>query len=991
MNVLNRAVAAWKHRGLATHLALMFGATGLAILLAIIVYVNHSAVDIVRTASQSLFDRTAGETRSTIDENFGAVNTALQLFAVDPQTEDFNGASRPSFIRRLGVMLNASPVLSAIYIGYDDGSFVLLRQLTSSVARSRLHAPATAEYFYETVSGGNKSEMTSHFLDVKFNQIATPDSDDQAFDPRTRGWYRAASAGHGAILTDPYWFFMTQELGVTMARRLQYGQGVVGADLGLADVSAALTRMKSTPSSRLLIVNDNGQVIASDSPAGNTNTDPSQSATATHNGPTETDLISAAAKTSWDASQTHTERWAGRAWIMRIVPLSTGSWTFHLVMATPKNEMLASAHTLVSNLGWLSILMALIALVVVWMVARAVSRPLQQLADDAEALQRFQFRTDEPAALGSSVREIHTLSRAIHKASQVIPRFIEIGRALAAEHDPDDLMQRLLHETLHILEAEGGVLLMAEDDGESLSAIARSTPARGNTAQTDLPRSISKDMLGDTLQHALARHTATHVDMAGRLPAFLAELTGATPLLKTQVFRFSVIPLCERSGRVVGDLLLVNRVEADAPASDTNLPLAVALSGNAAVAMETTLLLKSRKALLDAVIRMIAQAIDAKSPYTGRHCVRVPMLTLELARAASEASHEPFSDFALSPDEWEAVEVAGWLHDCGKLTTAEYIIDKATKLETIYDRIHEIRMRFELLKSMAWVAYWQAVAEGGDRAALASKRDTELASLDADFAFIATCNEGGEAMAPADIERLRQIAQRTWVRTLDDRIGISHDEKLRKNRSPAPTLPVREPLLADRDDHLIVHHDNEISAREEEAGFRMTPETHRLNLGELYNLSINRGTLTAEERFEINRHITRTIVMLEALPLTGALKRVPEYAGNHHEKMDGSGYPRGRHREEMSVVARIMAIADVFEALTASDRPYKKAKKLSEVLRIMGFMKRDHHLDPDLLDLFFTSGVWRRYAEEFMEPEQIDDCNIDALLAIQPAPMPKTA
>ena len=251
-----------------------------------------------------------------------------------------------------------------------------------------------------------------------------------------------------------------------------------------------------------------------------------------------------------------------------------------------------------------------------------------------------------------------------------------------------------------------------------------------------------------------------------------------------------------------------------------------------------------------------------------------------------------------------------------------------------------------------------------------------MQTLDDEFVFVAECNEGGEFMAPARIERLQAIAGRTWQRTLDDRIGIAWEERTRKARTPAPQLPVSEPLLADKPEHLIERDATDSSASLADRGFRMEVPEHAYNRGELYNLSIARGTLSAEERFKINDHIVQTILMLEELPFPRHLRAVPQIAGGHHEKMDGTGYPKRLHRNDMPLSARMMAIADIFEALTASDRPYKKAKKLSEAVRIMGFMKKDQHIDPQLFELFLTSGVYLRYAHEFLDPEQIDEVDV---------------
>jgi HD-GYP domain-containing protein (c-di-GMP phosphodiesterase class II) len=405
-----------------------------------------------------------------------------------------------------------------------------------------------------------------------------------------------------------------------------------------------------------------------------------------------------------------------------------------------------------------------------------------------------------------------------------------------------------------------------------------------------------------------------------------------------------------------------------------------ALSGFAAVSIESRHLLKMQAALLDAFIKLIAGAIDSKSPYTGGHCQRVPELTRMLAEAACASKEPPFVDFDLTAEDWEALHIASWLHDCGKVTTPEYVVDKSTKLETIYDRIHEVRMRFEVLKRDAQIRFWELLSEGGDRQALSTALEVELARLDDEFAFVAECNEGGEFMAPERLQRLRRIAQRTWRRTLDDRIGISWEERQRKARTEAPGLPVSERLLDDKPEHLIERPDAERMPDDNPWGFRLDVPEYQYNRGELYNLEVTRGTLSQEERFKINDHVVQTIIMLNKLPYPKHLRQVPEIAGGHHETMDGKGYPKRLTRDETSVAARIMAIADIFEALTASDRPYKKAKTLSESLRILGFMSRDAHIDPDLFELFLRSGVWQKYAERFLDPAQIDRVDIDQYL-----------
>jgi HD-GYP domain-containing protein (c-di-GMP phosphodiesterase class II) len=390
---------------------------------------------------------------------------------------------------------------------------------------------------------------------------------------------------------------------------------------------------------------------------------------------------------------------------------------------------------------------------------------------------------------------------------------------------------------------------------------------------------------------------------------------------------------------------------------------------------------RSREDLFEAFIQLIAGAIDAKSSYTGGHCARVPELTKMLARAACEQKSGSYRDFHLTDDDWETLHVAAWLHDCGKVTTPEYVVDKATKLETIHDRIHEVRMRFEVLKRDAEVASLRAVATGKSEQVANSRLTAELVQLDDDFTFVAACNLGGESMAPEKLARLQTIAGRRWLRTLDDRLGISHEEQQRKARTPAAVLPVAEALLADKPEHQFPRLTRDQLPEDKPWGFRMSIPSLLYNRGELYNLAVERGTLSAEERYKINEHIAQTLIMLAQLPFPKHLSQVPEIAGGHHEKMDGSGYPRRLSRTQMSPLARMMAIADIFEALTASDRPHKKGKTLSAAIAIMARMQQQQHVDAELFALFLRSGVYLDYAERFMQPEQVDRVDIDGDLA----------
>ncbi|WP_187276617.1 HD-GYP domain-containing protein [Parahaliea maris] len=389
---------------------------------------------------------------------------------------------------------------------------------------------------------------------------------------------------------------------------------------------------------------------------------------------------------------------------------------------------------------------------------------------------------------------------------------------------------------------------------------------------------------------------------------------------------------------------------------------------------------EQQRALREGIIKLIAGAVDRKSPYTGGHCERVPVLAESLASAASAADSGPLADFSLSGDAaWREFRIAAWLHDCGKITTPEHIVDKGAKLEANYNRIHEIRMRFEVLLRDAEIAFLRKAPLGGqgevmDEAGL-KRRCDEIAD---DFAFLARCNIGGEFMDDAHIERLRRIGALTWERRLDDRLGLSPVEAARLAAIPSPT-PGTETVLADKPEHCIPW--DHIGPRLDTGRFTMQPPPLKQNLGELYNLSIGRGTLTDEDRYRINEHISATIDMLEALPWPEELSRVAEYAGGHHEKMDGTGYPRSLRGDQLSIPARILAIADIFEALTAGDRPYKPAKKLSVSMSILRSLALEQHIDKDLFRLFVEQGLYRDYARDFLRPDQIDDVDAEALLA----------
>lgn len=411
---------------------------------------------------------------------------------------------------------------------------------------------------------------------------------------------------------------------------------------------------------------------------------------------------------------------------------------------------------------------------------------------------------------------------------------------------------------------------------------------------------------------------------------------------------FLTVPMTDHEGELIGVLQLVNarerrgerraRPDAD-PArrqaairafSDTDQRFIEALAAQAAVALTNRQLVAQMEGLLEALVNLINIGIDEKSPYTGRHCQFVPDLTMLLADAVHATDSGPLANFRMSDADRKELRFAGLLHDCGKITTPVHVVDKATKLHTLFDRIALVDTRFEVLLRDAEIDALRArLQPDADAAAIAAGLAARQAQLRADRDFLRAVNIGGEGMPDADMARVRRIAAYRW--TNPD--GV---------------------------------------------------ETDFLDADEVLNLTVRFGTLTDEERAIINNHIVVTIRMLESLPWPKHLRNVPEYAGGHHERMDGKGYPRGLTGDQMSVQARIMAIADIFEALTASDRPYKPGKTLSESLHILGKFALNGHIDPDLFDIFVRQRVYLRFGRDYLDDWQMDAVDEAAIPGYRP-------
>jgi HD-GYP domain-containing protein (c-di-GMP phosphodiesterase class II) len=517
-----------------------------------------------------------------------------------------------------------------------------------------------------------------------------------------------------------------------------------------------------------------------------------------------------------------------------------------------------------------------------------------------------------------------------------LDRLNEIGAALSSERDISRLIEQILVAAKTITHADAGTLYRVTEDGRALhfEIVCNDTLGIAPGAAAgfpDLPLTTPEGAPNRTLVAVCAALEGRTINIADAYAPGDFDFSGTHEFDARTGYRsrsILTVPMKNHESEVIGVLQLIN---AKHPATGevrafgaADQHLAESLASQAAIALTNRQLIDQLETLFESFIKLINLAIDEKSPYTGGHCQRVPELTMMIAEAVNATRDGPLAGFRLSPADLHELEIAALLHDCGKITTPVHVVDKATKLQTIYDRIGLIDTRFEVLKRDVQIATLRRLLElrpqtdAAAEAARWAQCRNELDTLDAERDFLRRCNIGVEAMSPQDQQRVREIGtQRQW-------------------RNPEGV------------------------------------ETDFLSADEIDNLTIRTGTLTAAERAIINHHIVATIKMLEALPWPKHLKNVPEYAGGHHERMDGRGYPRGLTGEQMSIPARMMAIADIFEALTAKDRPYKPGMKLSQALGIMQKFAENGHIDPELFEVFMQQKVWQRYAETFLDPAQID-------------------
>ena len=529
-----------------------------------------------------------------------------------------------------------------------------------------------------------------------------------------------------------------------------------------------------------------------------------------------------------------------------------------------------------------------------------------------------------------------------------VKRLQEIGLALSTEDDINVIFELIMDEAKNITNADGRTLYMISEDGKTMKFEIMATESmnfsQGGTTGVEItipPMQLFNE--DETPNHssivAYSANTGKIVNIKDAYKEKGFDFTGAKNFDKNTGYRTQSVlsvPLKNHENDIVGVMQLINakdpRTDKTISFSDDMLKQVESLASQGAVALTNKRLVVELKNLFESFIQLIATAIDKKSPYTGGHCERVPEITMLLADAVEKTTEGKYADFTMTEDERYELYLAGWLHDCGKVATPPHVVDKGMKLETITDRIEVMDTRFEVLKRDAEISMLKkqiSLMEKGSTNGAIKTLETELETktnqFSSDQTFIQKTNRGGEFMEEEDQKRVADIGNYKW-KLEGEEINLFDEKDVR-------------------------------------------------------NLQIPKGTLLPEEREIINDHIVITIEMLEKLPYPKKLRKIPEFAGGHHEKLDGTGYPKGLKDEEMSVQAKMMAIADIYEALTAADRPYKDGKKLSQAMRIMGYMKKDYEIDQDLFEIFVKEGVYKKYANKYLGDDQLDEVDEAAVLA----------
>ncbi|GIC79137.1 metal-dependent phosphohydrolase [Moritella sp. F3] len=872
------------------------------------------------------------------------LDTLVVTDLVESSESDF------SWLAPIATTLYKNPYITSLYAANQSGKSIFIYRVTQDMQRSQRDIPEAAKFSinFNHTSGQQRRVFLDQYLQV----ISRVYYDSNGYDPRTRPWFKQTMLDSRILISEPYRFYPSQQLGITFSRRSHDGTSVVAADFDYKSLSQVTKDMTYSKHAETFLLTSTQDLIASNGSIDNTDA-------FIENRPDLADELIDLDRLDSLKTVIKLITVNGELSRLLITPINIGNkQDIYLINLLKENDFLeksmhVSSYLSVRNMLFLTLFFFIISI----LSTRRIARPLIYLNKSLHNIQRFEYQRKKYKV--SHIAEIDQLNETMILMESVLIDFFNNLYSVARSSRPEELSTSIVEQTEVILTASSCQLFVNNRDNRQAFHL---TANSGNMPEFALQTFINhKQSVLDEPVYELSSADADVIFLTGRCK------TGF------------IIPLMNRKEQSIGALVIGFEGEITKSAYD-RIRLVRNFIGFNEIVLEHLEKEHEQQALFHSFVEMTAAALDTKSPYTGGHCQRVPEITEMIANAA-ESDTGAFADFSLTSKSREELLVAAWLHDCGKVTTPDYVMDKATKLETVYDRIHEIRMRYEVLKRDADITCLQSVANGMNKIEAEAACTTLKETLESEFAFIASCNLGSEFLAADKQVRLAEIATRTWVRTLPDNIGISQ-QTLAKKRTNEQALPVVETVLANKYEHLFAWDEKQKQANNGKRDFKMAQPAYRYNRGELHNLMVQAGTLTEEERYNINDHIVQTYVMLDQIMYPEHLKNVPLIAGSHHEKMNGEGYPLKLKGEEIPLGGRMIAVADIFEALTASDRPYKTAKRLSQALKIMAFMVKDEHLDHDVFDLFLTHQVYQAYADQYLKTEQIDNVDIDRLRSI---------
>ncbi|NQZ93263.1 MAG: HD domain-containing protein [Moritella sp.] len=935
--------------------------------------------EMAHDAVSQQFQRYVDDIYTSVSDKYRPIT---QLFGYLSTSSDWNHeqASDVSLVKATDLIryLAKDTLTNSIYMGFPNGDLLGAHKLGSKTKQYYYDAPENAKFVIETLTykQANSNELTRAYLSNNFDVIDTTVTNNDSLNVFERTWYKIGLQSPNLVPTPIYKDLRTNEDSLTLVQKHRFSDVVIATDLNIRTIVDSLKASDLSHDAIRVLFGDKGQFVVyhdNDSRFSNFNDVSVDNAMGNL---LKKEKFKTIVRDNLNKNNLFSFNFKGEEWLAQSHNITfMQNNNARLLIAVPENSILGPSQKMLRDTMLMLVSVGVLFIPLSWLFARVLTRPLRTLSEQIKQVTALDV--SETTTKISQIKEIAELQTSTAKMRKTLDDFLRLLTMLSNEQDIHSLLEKTCSKASLMLEADSAFVYLKSDEDDSILEpfILHTQDDNINTDITLCPR------LSTQWPYEKLRNNVNVKDIQFNL---------IHPMLKTALVKAGIhsensnvytltIPLVDRSGNILG-LLGFSYSECLVGEELTHvMGVSKALSDFVSLSFEGQDSIAKQKELLNSFIKLIAGAIDTKSPYTGAHCQRVPELASMLADAASRSKQAKFSNFSLDAKGWEQLNIAAWLHDCGKVTTPEYVIDKATKLETIYNRINEVRMRFEVLIRDAQIQALTAIAQGECAQQTNQILADNIHQIEADFAFIANCNLG-ENFIDDDIKaRIEAISQQTWLRFLDDELGLSPAELAQKDRTGPITLPIMEPVLSDRAEHMISHIDNSLEL-EAHLRFNMKRPLHRNNLGERHNLMIQRGTINTEERYIINHHVIQTITMLEQLPLPPHLSRVPEIAGGHHEQLSGRGYPRGLQEEDISLEARILAIADVFEALTASDRPYKTAKSLSQSIKILSFMSKDRHIDSELFKLFLSSGIYLEYAHKYLKPEQIDDVDISEYL-----------